>query len=225
MLSPTFRQGAQLRDAVIAIVPLKGGVSAKSRLASVLDSAERTLLVDAMARHVFAKLAQCSSIVAIWTITASPRAAALARSCGARVIRESDRKGTAAACKEALEYLRCEGLATSGQRLLFINGDLPMLETGALDALVASTAAAVVAPDRTLQGTNALLVDACHPIEPCFGERSFDRHLLAARRAAVTPAVFHHPALAFDVDEVADLAALGIWAGRDWARRRLVVSS
>jgi 2-phospho-L-lactate guanylyltransferase (CobY/MobA/RfbA family) len=49
--------------------------------------------------------------------------------------------------------------------------------------------------------------------------------LLAAQRAGVTPAIIHHPALAFDVDDAADLATLGIWAGRNWARRCPVVSS
>lgn len=197
------------RDAVFAIVPLKGGTLAKSRLAAALSQSDRERLARDMARHVLAQLMQCRLIAEVWTVTPAASMAKIARDLGARVLKDRARRGMANACVQAFEELRTRGLATSGRRLLFIGGDLPQLDGNALQTLLNAGTGAAIAPDERRRGTNALVMDAGRPLELLFGPDSFQRHLRAAHRANIDLTVVDHPALAFDIDEPADLARLG----------------
>lgn len=60
------------RGSVVAVVPLRDGVSGKSRLAAVLDPASRRALVAVLARRVVATLAEVSAIDRIVVVTADP---------------------------------------------------------------------------------------------------------------------------------------------------------
>lgn len=58
---------------VVAVVPLRDGSSGKSRLASVLDPAERSRLIATLARHVVGTLLASESVERVLVVTSDPR--------------------------------------------------------------------------------------------------------------------------------------------------------
>jgi 2-phospho-L-lactate/phosphoenolpyruvate guanylyltransferase len=190
-----------------AVVPLKSPHAAKSRLAGVLQAEARARLFFALAEHVIATLRATPGIERVLAVSASSEAGAFARSHGADVLRLASDAGTGQACRDALEALRPRKL----RAVLMIAADLPLLTPFALSALLASARRApcvALAPDRKRAGTNALLCSPPEAIPAMFGAHSFERHASAARRAGVALHVIESKALAFDVDDAADLQEL-----------------
>ncbi|MBE7699175.1 2-phospho-L-lactate guanylyltransferase [Oerskovia sp. Sa1BUA8] len=58
---------------VVAVVPLRDGSSGKSRLASVLDPAERSRLIGVLARHVVGTLLASEAVERVLVVTSDPR--------------------------------------------------------------------------------------------------------------------------------------------------------
>ncbi|MBD7997865.1 2-phospho-L-lactate guanylyltransferase [Oerskovia gallyi] len=61
------------RQRVVAVVPLRDGSSGKSRLATVLDPAERSRLIATLARHVVRTLLASGSVERVLVVTSDPR--------------------------------------------------------------------------------------------------------------------------------------------------------
>jgi 2-phospho-L-lactate guanylyltransferase len=89
-----------------------------------------------------------------------------------------------------------------------MHGDLPLLTSIAVERILdaGNRHQVVLAPDRHKTGTNALLCTPPAALAPCFGERSFARHLAAASAAGIEPCVMMSEELACDVDVPADVA-------------------
>lgn len=155
-----------------AVVPLRDGVSGKSRLAAVLDAPSRRRLVRVLARHVVATLLATDGIGRVVVVTADP---AFARETLAGLTVEvlaqpADRPGLNAALEHAREHLattRRSGPPATGEpeppssrpgRLLVAHADLPALTPADVTALLAEDAPVVIATDRYRSGTNLLLL-------------------------------------------------------------------
>ena len=63
----------------------------------------------------------------------------------------------------------------------------------------------VIAPDRHLKGTNALLISPSGLIEYDFGENSFERHCQQVREAGARLEIVNLPSLGLDLDLPEDL--------------------
>ncbi|MBD7951337.1 2-phospho-L-lactate guanylyltransferase [Oerskovia rustica] len=61
------------RQRVVAVVPLRDGSSGKSRLATVLDPAERSRLIATLARHVVGTLLTSEAVERVLVVTSDPR--------------------------------------------------------------------------------------------------------------------------------------------------------
>lgn len=61
------------RQRVVAVVPLRDGSSGKSRLATVLDPAERSRLIATLARHVVGTLLASEAVERVLVVTSDPR--------------------------------------------------------------------------------------------------------------------------------------------------------
>ena len=61
------------RQRVVAVVPLRDGSSGKSRLATVLDPAERSRLIAVLARHVVGTLLASEAVDRVVVVTSDPR--------------------------------------------------------------------------------------------------------------------------------------------------------
>jgi 2-phospho-L-lactate guanylyltransferase len=100
---------------------------------------------------------------------------------------------------------------TTPRRVLMLPGDLPLISTSALEAVLDAAGnepGIVVVPDRHRVGTNALLCDPPQALARCFGGHSFERHLAAAKAAGVTARVLELEALGLDLDYPGDLDCL-----------------
>jgi 2-phospho-L-lactate guanylyltransferase len=170
-----------------AIVPLNYGRDCKTRLASLLSPAERSALVEAMARHVLEEL---SAIPAIGQVALlSPERPPFA---GDSWIADGGR-GLNAELADA--RARFPGSAT-----LFIHADLPLLAAADVMALLAAAGekGAAIAPDLAGTGTNALAIaDDRAAFTPAFGPGSFAAHRAALPGAAIVTT----EGLGLDVDE------------------------
>ncbi|SKC40008.1 2-phospho-L-lactate guanylyltransferase [Krasilnikoviella flava] len=206
----------------VAVVPLRGGVSGKSRLAAALDPAARRRLVAALARHVVAVLLASDGVDGVLVVTADVPFAVdtlglRARGGSARVEvvqQPPDRPGLNA----ALDVGREAALERGAARLLVAHADLPLLAPDDVVALLAAGAAGdapapvVVATDRHLAGTNLLVLPTRPPGDAPFafrfGEGSRAAHVAEAERAGLRPVVVRRPGTAVDLDTVDDWGEL-----------------
>ncbi|MGW8565934.1 2-phospho-L-lactate guanylyltransferase [Isoptericola sp. NPDC055881] len=242
MTAPSTGQGG-----AVAVVPLRDGVSGKSRLAAALDPAARRRLVAALARHVVAVLRASAGVDGVLVVTAdavfaretlglpdqggssgSERQLRLPRGTGTAapvapdvevVAQPPDRPGLNA----ALDVGRETAVERGAARLLVAHADLPLLAPDDVEALLAAAAdgaTGVVATDRHLAGTNLLALPADVPFTFRFGEGSRAAHVEEAARAGLRPVVVRRTGTAVDLDTVDDWSELPR-AVRDRLRRGL----
>ena len=184
------------------IVPHRGLAAAKTRLAPVLDEAEREALAKRLLERVLAVAhAACGDVV---VITPSAALGPLLASAGARLAHQ---RGLG--LNAGLEQARAQAIADRIETLLVLHGDLPNLGTDDVAALLAAVpqgGGVAIAPDRGGSGTNALALRPPDAIAFRFGVGSLAAHLTEAEVAGVPLVEVHRPGLAFDLDTPADLA-------------------
>ncbi|GAA1730170.1 hypothetical protein GCM10009809_27130 [Isoptericola hypogeus] len=205
----------------MAVVPLRDGVSGKSRLATALDPRARRRLVATLARHVVGVLAAAPLVDAVVVVTADvpftrETLAGLTPSgqggiAPVTVVEQpADRPGLNA----AVDVGRESAVALGAGRLLVAHADLPLLTTEDVAAVLAAGGlgrdAVVVATDRHDGGTNLLLLplDAGVGFGFRFGTGSRAAHVAEAERAGLRAAVLHRPGTAADLDTLDDWAQL-----------------
>lgn len=190
------------------VLPVKGGRTAKSRLAR--DAAARRQLAEAVALDTLAAALACPAVDDVVVVTGDARAAAAVTAAGARVVDESvPGAGLDAAVRDALAVLPDAPLAV-------LLADVPALRPGDLCAalegaagLLAAGAPSVVVPDAEGTGTVLLAAPGPRGLRTAFGPGS------AAAHEALGAVRFEPdlPRLRRDVDTPADLEqalALGV---------------
>ncbi|GAA1859399.1 2-phospho-L-lactate guanylyltransferase [Myceligenerans crystallogenes] len=201
-----------------AVVPLRDGVSGKSRLASVLSAADRRALVTVLARHVAGVLLESPQVDRVVIVTADEpfTRTVLDGVPGGEGIEVLPQPGDRPGLNGALEFAReCSGTTTApgapGPGLLVTHADLPALTSSDIAALTAGTTDVTIATDRVGRGTNLLLLTG----EPGsgsfrfhFGEASRSAHEAEARRLGLSSAVVVRPGTAVDLDTTDDWAEL-----------------
>ena len=190
-----------------AIVPVKPLRRGKSRLAGVLSEDERTHLNQSMLEHTLKILAEVPEIDQTLVVSRDPAALALARTFGARTVREEGTPALNVALRRAT--LVAKAYATHG--VLILPADIPLLNTSDLQTLVKCAEVppvVVIAPDLRHDGTNALLVCPAGLIEYSYGPGSFQRHCERANRAGVRLEICEIPSLGLDLDIPEDLEML-----------------
>lgn len=184
------------------IVPHRGLAAAKTRLAPVLDDAEREALAARLLDRVLRVARQaCADVV---VITPSAALVPLVTAAGARL---AVQRGMG--LNAGLEQARAEALADGIETLVILHGDLPNLEATDIAALLEAVpppGGVAIAPDRAGTGTNGLVLRPPDAIAFRFGPGSFAAHRAEAERAGVAVVVVERPGLAFDLDTPADLA-------------------
>lgn len=184
------------------IVPHRGLAAAKTRLAPVLDDAEREALAGRLLDRVLRIAHQaCADVV---VITPSAALEQLASAAGARLVVQRGMGLNA-----GLEQARGEALAHGVATLAVLHGDLPNLDAADISAMleaIPATGGVTIAPDRAGTGTNALALSPPDAIPFRFGAGSFAAHRAEAEAAGVQLVEVHRPGLAFDLDTPADLA-------------------
>lgn len=210
-----------------AVVPLRDGVSGKSRLAAALDPAERRRLVAVLARHVVGTLLATDTVSHVLVVTADvafTRAVLAGREpaapggpgadeppplplLGVEVLPQpADRPGL----NGALDAARASALAAGAGRLLVAHADLPDLVVADVEAVLAplDDRTAVLATDRHGTGTNLLALPAAAPYTFRFGPGSRAAHEAEAATRGLRPVVVRRPGTAADLDTLEDWAEL-----------------
>lgn len=190
-----------------AIVPVKPLRRGKSRLAGVLSEEERTFLNFNMLASTLRTLGQVKEIDSVLVISRDPGALALARDFDARTVHEDSNSDLNIAIKRATVVSLFYGV----ESLLILPADLPLLTSEAVDMLVRhkrNPPVVVIAPDRRMDGTNALLTSPAGLIEYSYGPGSYKRHIEQARRFNARVEVCSIPELALDLDIPEDLDLL-----------------
>ena len=184
------------------IVPHRGLAAAKTRLAPVLDHAERI----ALARTLLVRVLEVAHEAGDDVVVISPAAELepIVVEAGARLAVQRG-MGLNAGLDQAREAAEADGV----ERLVVLHGDLPNLAVDDVAALMEAAAdgpAVAIAPDRLGTGTNGLALSPPGVIGFRFGAGSFAAHRAEAQTAGVDPAVVVRPGLAFDLDTPEDLA-------------------
>lgn len=185
-----------------AIVPLKAAAARKTRLAGALDGTETAALAQGMADHVIATLAGVTSIASIRVLSPAPG------DIPGTVWEPDYGKGLNAELDRVCATL-------TGERILIVHADLPLLGADDVAALIAAAevAGAAIATDRHGTGTNSLAMREAACVGFAFGPDSLARHLERLPHAAV----LRREGLAIDIDTADDLAVakgalpLGRW--------------
>ncbi|MBV1917721.1 MAG: 2-phospho-L-lactate guanylyltransferase [Sphingomonadaceae bacterium] len=190
-----------------AIIPIKAGADAKSRLAGVLDAPEREALVRAMLAHVVSA-AQASRMISRICLVGPSR---LGMPEDIPLLADPG-NGLNPAVQSAFAQVALEGPS----RVIIIAADLPAVTPQELDLLAAPPASTIaIAPDRHETGTNAisLPLPAARDFIFAFGEDSFAKHKAEAEKHGLKAEIIFGHGLERDVDEPEHLpdakAALG----------------
>ena len=183
------------------LIPLKRLDAAKSRLASALTAPERRRLMAAMVAHVV-RAARAADAGRVVIASSDPAAAGLADRLGVEWASDGGRPWNA-----GLVYARGT-LPAPAAAVLYLAGDLPLVEPGDVTALVdAGVSGSAVVGRAHDGGTNALWVSPPDALEPAFGApRSAAVHAGRAGERGLTVVMIDRPGLARDVDTPADLA-------------------
>ena len=195
------------------VIPLRTLAGGKARLGEALDAEEREALIAGMLRHELGVVGAWSGARTIDVVTADPLLVPLVAELGARPLLQIGE-----GLNEAVRQARAVALADGATALLVLPGDLPLLDSTALERLLDAADAAlaagaggplvVLAPADARDGTNALLLSPPTVIEPAFGPGSLERHARAARDAGASLQLVVDPALGFDLDTPEDVARL-----------------
>ncbi len=196
-----------------AVVPIKRLSVAKHRLAPVLKSGREEFALR-LARRTLDVLRDSALFQGLIAVTPDPRVAAEAAARGAEVVDDGD---------SALNAACTLGIARAAER----GADVCVLMPSDLALLTPQSLAEVIAHYRALRdrsgpesiglvrckdgtGTNMVLLDPHCEFKPAFGADSFTRHLRGS------PGRAHEmiaPAISFDIDSPADLAAFAAAIG------------
>lgn len=187
----------------IAILAARPPEEGKTRLASALDDGDRYRLNINMFRHVLNILFKTFGEADLLVITRSSDLRSVASDYGIISIAESG-----ADLNAAFAQARAVAIERGADRLVTLSSDLPYLETGDIESLLATPGDVVIAPDRHGTGTNALMLSPPDAIDFLYGLDSCRRHIDAAMSRGRTPNLVSRPGLARDVDMPADLAEL-----------------
>lgn len=184
------------------LVPMKPLAEAKTRLWDDLPPLERQAVVLLMLERVVAAAVGATARGACVVVGGDEVVREVAECSGAHWASD-----TADGLNAALWAAMRDACADRADATLFLPGDLPLILSDDVRALVAASdayAATVCVRASSDGGTNALLQPAHTAFEPLLGERSFEKHCDAAAAAGVPLVTPDLPRVAFDLDTRAD---------------------
>tara|TARA_A100001037_G_scaffold51855_1_gene43874 strand:- start:4010 stop:4609 length:600 start_codon:yes stop_codon:yes gene_type:complete len=190
---------------VVAIIPVKPFSEGKSRLSKVLSHNKRMVLNKTMFLHVLKIALSTKAIEEVIVVSRDPNALDIAEEAGAHAILEETKSNL----NQALDIARKGATILKATTILVLPSDLAKINSEDINILLQSivkhSPSVVIAPDKKLLGTNALLIEPLDAIPFSFGEGSFKKHQEDACRAGCEIAIVKRPNLTFDVDEPSDL--------------------
>ena len=189
------------------LLPVKDLRNAKKRLTGILSPEERFGLAEAMLADTIRTVQGVRRAEKIFVVSNYPPVLDLAEEKGWQILRE-DRQISES---HAVDYASrvCEERGVTG--LLRVPLDVPLAQASDIDELLTMECGIpglVIVPSRDGTGTNAILRTPPALFPSHFGEGSFAKHVLEAKRAGARVFIRRNPRLEMDVDDEFDLRAL-----------------
>lgn len=187
---------------IVAIVPMKPLLRAKTRLADALTPSERAAVSLGMLCRVVAA-AQASSLGGVWVIGGDAVVKQAVERAGATWRKDCGADLNASIALAMRQAFKC------GKSALYLPADLPFVTACDVNALLSASqdgATLALAPAKRDGGTNAMLIPFGSPFRPALGKRSFCRHKAQAQRLGIAFAVCESEGFGIDLDTPADLA-------------------
>lgn len=189
---------------LVALIPAKPLIAAKSRLAGALSDEERAAASLRMLCHVVSEALRAPEIDAVGVISSDQQVLNAIVELGAESLVEHG-----AGLNHALYLGRRWAIEQQrADALLVVLSDLPLVRAEDLSAVAALAAQAnvAIAPSKD-GGTNALLLRPPDAIPFRFGTESADQHRREAGTRGLQVAQLDRETLAFDVDTLPDYEA------------------
>lgn len=189
----------------IAVIAVRGGPAAKSRLSALLDTRARQDLIETMLEAMLIAL-RAADIPAL-VVSPTPALLSCARQYNALCIKQNDATGLNGAFRQGCSAaFHAHGAAVAA----CLPGDLPLLDARDVETALAAAAAsgAAIAASRSDNGTGALVLHRDAVFAPAFGRGSYARHLANAKAASISIVTLDAPSLATDIDTPEHLTAL-----------------
>ena len=188
-------------DTVFAIIPVKPLEEGKSRLESLLGSAQRQKLNAFLMQQTFAKAEAFPGPARTIVVSASADVLASATALGFVPVREK-----AEGLNEALAEATQQAMLLGATGAFILPVDLPMVRSEDLKAAIIGVGrnACALAPDRHRSGTNWLYVSPLQTKLYRFGPNSFQRHLRQAELCGLDLKIVEDDRFAFDIDRPED---------------------
>lgn len=199
----------------IAIVPIRGRLSGKSRLAPLFSDAERACIIERMAWHVVSTI-QSIEVVDLTVIVSREGPFTFAEPVPGSAVHSIVQPDHVIGLNGALDVGRNWAREHGADRLLVMSADLPLLEPDDVLELLDRQAPVVLAPDRWCRGTNALMLGESNRTSNGvmdrfafqFGSSSLMDHVAGASRLGVAADTVSAPGTGFDLDTPDDWCRL-----------------
>lgn len=180
---------------IVAVVPVKSLSSAKSRLAPYLSDPERERLVLTLAARVVNAIRETGLVAEVGVATPDAQVAEIVK---ANLL--PDGGSLNGAVRSAVAWARSRG----AHGLLILPCDLPSVTHEDITAVLSQGSGVTIAPTHD-GGTGALYLAPPESIPPAFGDGSYARHALSARKRNVPVHEVDREGLRNDLDTGADL--------------------
>lgn len=190
-----------------AIVPVKPLRRGKSRLSVILSEDERTALNQTMLINTLKTLSGVKEIDTVLVVSRDPLALSIARDYTARTVLEDGNPGLNTALKRAASVAK----AYFANEILVLPADLPLIKPEDIVTflkLAVKPPEIIIAPDRRLDGTNALLISPADLIEFRYGTGSFNAHLKNAKEVNARIEIVESEVFGLDLDLPEDFLLL-----------------
>lgn len=195
----------------VAVIPVRGSSSAKTRLAPLFTEDERLALVWAMLRRLVSEIRKSGAVDHTLIVTRDPHAVAhnIEASDDVSVLHQQVAfDGLNGALDIGRVWAQDQGYDT----MLVMPGDLPLIGEDDIRALIDVDGSLVVAADRAEEGTNALRIDLhCWDATPFrfrMGPGSFAHHFAEAAEIGRRATPLFRVGIAHDLDSPRDWADL-----------------
>ncbi len=203
----------------ILLIPFKSMVTAKQRLAEVLNQRQRSQFAEAMLRDVMSAAAGVLGRIDIALVTGDLRAQEMAKEFGFSIIEDNRNESETTAIAMATSW--CE--QRSYDTTIVVPADIPLITADelhrVLDAAPAEGAVFVPAYDR--RGSNCILRRPPSIIPLRFGNDSFLPHCEAMKRTGKELIILELPGIGLDIDNPHELELLVQRPGQTHAQRLL----
>lgn len=195
-----------------ALIPFKNFAHCKQRLRSVLTEEERCLLVAAMLEDTLRAVTDSRLLNERFLLSDDRDARQIALDMGWQCLGESS---GVSGLNNSVQAAVAE-LAEHYDAALVIHGDLPVLSSDEVDAIVSQHARQTIStkpsltlvPDAQKTGSNCLMVSPPNAISFQYGQGSYEKHLAFAEQRGIQFSTLSLPGAALDIDEAEDLQCL-----------------